>query len=149
MLHLPAAPGGDPGRVTSTVVSSKPVAPDYGPSPGPRTPRPSRPPTYGWTGRSVFEDIANGEFAVADVPDGQHSAALLPAGTTGDPILGPLDVDLPAGTVTMVYAVGSPDNGSMNVITHQEAVATTRAGRLREIGTGSAGLVRRIAPFER
>jgi len=35
----------------------------------------------------------------------------------------------------------------MNVITHQESLATAKSATLREIGTGSAGLVRRIAPF--
>jgi hypothetical protein len=93
-------------------------------------------------GETVFENIANGEFAVADVPAGEHSAALVPAGTTRDPLLGPIDVDLPAGTIMMVYAVGTPRNGSMDVISHQEALATRAATPPREIPTGAAGLVR-------
>jgi len=35
--------------------------------------------------------------------------SLLPAGVTGKPILGPLDVTLKAGTITHVYAVGTDD----------------------------------------
>ena len=125
---------------TSTGASTKPVAPDTARVLVAHTAT-VPPADVRVDGKVVFEDIANGEFAVADVPAGEHSAALVPAGTTGKPILGPLDVDLPAGTVTMVYAVGSPTNGSMNVITHQEQIPTARASELREIGTGSAGLV--------
>jgi uncharacterized protein DUF4397 len=140
VLHLPAEAGGDPVADVYRV-SAKPVAPATARVLVAHTAT-VPPADVRVDGKVVFEDIANGEFAVADVPDGKHSAALLPAGTAGDPILGPLDVDLPAGTVTMVYAVGSPDNGSMDVISHRESVPTATAGRLREIGTGSAGLVR-------
>ena len=67
-------------------------------------------------GQTVFTNIANGEFAQADVAAGAHEVSLLPAGVTGKPILGPLDVTLEAGTITAVYAVGNPKDGSMNVI---------------------------------
>ena len=140
VLHLPADPGGDPVADVYRV-SAKPVAPDTARVLVAHTAT-VPPADVRVDGTVVFEDIANGEFATADVPGGQHSAEVVPAGTSEDPILGPLDVDLPAGTVTMVYAVGTPANGSMNVISHQESIATKKAAPLREIGTGSAGLVR-------
>jgi len=140
VLHLPADTGGDPVADVYRA-SSDPVAPDTARILVAHTAT-VPPADVRVDGQVVFEDIANGEFATADVPAGEHSAALVPAGTTGTPILGPLDVDLPAGTVTMVYAVGTPTNGSMNVISHQESVATKSAGQLRQISTGSAGLVR-------
>lgn len=140
VLHLPADPGGAPVADTYRV-STKPVASDMARVLVAHTAT-VPPADVRVDGKVVFEDIANGEFAQADVPAGEHSAALLPAGTTGDPILGPLSVDLPAGTVTMVYAVGSPSNGSMNVISHRAEVPTSPAGSLRSIHTGSAGLVR-------
>ncbi len=147
VLHLPADTGGDPVADVYRA-SPKPVAPDTARVLVAHTA--TVPPADVLVdGTVVFEDIANGEFAVADVPDGKHSAALVPAGSAGDPILGPLDVDLPAGTVTMVYAVGTPTDGSMNVISHQEAIATKDSAQLREISTGSAGLVRRIPAFGR
>src|SRR6478609_8434647 len=139
VLHLPADTGGDPVADVYRA-SSEPVAPDTARVLVAHTAT-VPPADVRVDGKVVFEDIANGEFATADVPAGEHSAALLPAGTTGDPILGPLDVDLPAGTVTMVYAVGSPTNGSMNVISHRAEVPTSTAGSLRAIHTGSAGLV--------
>ena len=140
VLHLPADPGGDPVADVYRV-SSKPVAPDMARVLVAHTAT-VPPADVRVDGQVVFEDIANGEYATADVPGGQHSAEVVPAGTSEDPILGPVDVDLPPGTVTMVYAVGTPTDGSMNVISHQEPIATRSAGSLHEIGTGSAGLVR-------
>ena len=61
-------------------------------------------------GKVVFENVANGEFATADVPAGEHVVALFPTGETTDPILGPLTVDLAPRSLTMVYAVGNPDD---------------------------------------
>lgn len=91
-------------------------------------------------GQVVFRDIANGEYATADVAAGAHTVALLPAGLTKHPILGPLSVDLKAGTVTMVYAVGNPRDRSMNVISHTATLTANGAVVPARIDTGSAGL---------
>jgi hypothetical protein len=92
-------------------------------------------------GQTVFTNIANGEFADADVPAGSISVALLPSGTNGKPILGPLDVSLEAGTLSMIYAYGSPREGSMNVIAHVTHLAADGSVQPSRIDTGSAGLV--------
>lgn len=101
-------------------------------------------------GKIVFTDIANGEFAEADVSAGTHEVALLPTGETGDPILGPLHVALKEQTVTMVYAVGTPTDGSMRVISHVSQLASDGSVVPASMGTGSAGLVadRRVSPFD-
>jgi Domain of unknown function (DUF4397) len=91
-------------------------------------------------GKVVFHDIANGEYATADLAAGAHTVALLPAGLTTTPILGPLHVDLKAGTVTMVYAVGNPRDKSMNVISHTAVLSSNGAVVPESIDTGSAGL---------
>jgi hypothetical protein len=91
-------------------------------------------------GKVVFHDIANGEYATADLAQGEHTVALLPAGLTTNPILGPLHVDLKAGTVTMVYAVGNPRDESMNVISHTAVLSSNGAAVPETIDTGSAGL---------
>lgn len=91
-------------------------------------------------GKVVFSNIANGEYAEADVPAGTHRVELLPAGTSGDPILGPLSVDLAPRTATMVYAVGNPRDRSMDVVTHTLALSSDGSVVPRSIDTGSAGL---------
>jgi hypothetical protein len=100
-------------------------------------------------GKVVFRDIANGEYATADVAAGAHSVALLPTGLHTAPILGPLDVDLKAGTVTMVYAYGNPRDHSMNVIAHTAALSSNGAVVPESIDTGRAGLAADITvqPF--
>ena len=91
-------------------------------------------------GKVVFTNIANGEFADADVPAGLHRVALLATGTTKNPILGPLAVDLAPRTATMVYAVGNPRDGSMNVIAHTVGLSSDGSIAPRSMDTGSAGL---------
>jgi hypothetical protein len=92
-------------------------------------------------GQTVFTNIANGEYAEADVAAGAHEVSLLPAGVKGSPILGPLDVDLEAGTVTNVFAVGNPKDGSMNVIVRTSGGTTSDTQAPSQIDTGEAGLV--------
>jgi Domain of unknown function (DUF4397) len=100
-------------------------------------------------GEVVFRNIANGEYATADIAAGGHTVALLPAGLDRHPILGPLHVDLAAGTVTMVYAVGNPRNSSMNVITHTDVLKSNGAVVPANIDTGRAGLAAQLVvhPF--
>jgi hypothetical protein len=100
-------------------------------------------------GKIVFSNVANGEFADADVPAGRHRVALLPTGQSDDPILGPLAVDLAPRTATMVYAVGNPRNGSMNVVAHTVALSSDGSTAPLSIDTGSAGLAAdiRVTPF--
>ena len=92
-------------------------------------------------GTVVFHDIANGEYATAELGAGTHVVALLPAGTSGPPILGPLQLPLQPGTVTEVYAVGNPRTHSMNVIVHKTPLTSNGAAAPASIDSGSAGLV--------
>jgi hypothetical protein len=92
-------------------------------------------------GKVVFANIANGEYAEVDVPAGEHEVAVFATGESTDAILGPLVVDLPARTLTVVYAVGAPRDGSMNVITHRQRLAPGGNTPPDRIGTGEADLV--------
>jgi hypothetical protein len=147
VVHLPAAPHGapvintyrtprapiGPGKARVLIAHTATVAPA----------------DVRVDGKVVFHDIANGEYATADLPAGAHTVALLPAGLTSHPILGPLHVDLTAGTITMVYAVGNPRNSSMNVISHQATLRSNGAVAPSTIDTGQAGLVAgvHVVPF--
>lgn len=93
-------------------------------------------------GQTVFTNIANGEFADADVPAGPVEVALLPSGSAADPILGPLDLTLQPRTLSMVYAYGNPRDGSMSVISHTQALSADGSVVPSRIDTGSAGLAR-------
>lgn len=139
VLHLPAEVGGDP------VVHSY-SAPNGAIGPGKARVMLAHTATVApadveVNGETVFTNIANGEFADADVPAGTIEVALLPSGTTADPILGPLDVKLEGSTLSMIYAYGNPRNGSMNVIAHTAALSPDGSVRPSRIDTGSAGLV--------
>lgn len=147
VIHLPAEVGGDPvatqyttpteplgtGKARVLIAHTASVAPA----------------DVRVDGTVVFRNIANGEFAVADVAAGDHVAELLPSGLTTRPILGPIDVTLSARTATMVYAVGDPAQQSMDVIAHSISLSDRQDAALSAIDTGSAGLAADLAvsPF--
>ncbi|WP_410626932.1 DUF4397 domain-containing protein [Amycolatopsis sp. cmx-8-4] len=59
-------------------------------------------------GKPVFPGLTNPKEAMADLPAGTVSADVTLAGTS-TVVLGPKDLDLAAGTSTIVYAIGSAD----------------------------------------
>ncbi|MBZ5738878.1 DUF4397 domain-containing protein [Nocardioides mangrovi] len=138
VLHQPAARDGDP-VVDTYVAPMKPIGPGKARVLLAHTAT-VPPADVRVDGEVVFTNIANGEYAEADLPAGTHTVALLPTGSRHDPILGPLDVRLPAGTITLVYAVGSPRDGSMDVVSHRERLASDGSVAPSRIETGSAGL---------
>ncbi len=147
VVHLPAAVGGAP-VVNLYRTPRKPIAPGKARVLVAHTATVA-PADVRVDGQVVFTDIANGEYATADVAAGTHSVALLPTGVTTHPILGPLSVSLAPSTVTMVYAVGRPSNGSMHVIAHGAKLISNGATAPVTIDTGTVGLAARIpvSPF--
>lgn len=147
VVHRPAEVGGDP-VATLYATSTETIAPGkarvliaHTASVAPADVR--------IDGAVVFRNIANGEFATADVPEGAHVAELVPSGLTTRPILGPLDVTLANASATMIYAVGNAEDSSMDVITHSMALGTSADQAPVSINAGSAGLAADItvAPF--
>lgn len=147
VVHRPAEVGGDPvatlyATSTETVAAGKArVLIAHTASVAPADVR--------IDGAVVFRNIANGEFATADVAEGAHVAELVPSGLTTRPILGPLDVTLADASATMIYAVGNAEDNSMNVITHSIALRASADQAPVSINAGSAGLAADIAvtPF--
>jgi hypothetical protein len=92
-------------------------------------------------GKVLFANVANGEFATADVPAGTHEVAILPTGREEPVLLGPLDLPAEAATLTQVFAVGRPANGSMDVVVHTLPVPVRGSSAPDTVNTGSAGLV--------
>ena len=92
--------------------------------------------------RVVFANIANGESATIDVTAGRHVVALVPTGQPAPAVLGPLQVTVAAGTVTMVYAAGGPPAGSPRAIVHSMAVGNGGGAAPGSVHTGTVGLAR-------
>jgi hypothetical protein len=149
VLHLPASVGGA-AVVTSYQTPTDPIAPGKARVLVAHTATVA-PADVRVDGQVVFTNIANGEFATADVPAGKHVAALLPTGESGPVILGPLTVDLTAQTITMVYALGNPADDSMSLVAHVARLASDGSLVPATIATGSAGLAAdvRVHPFGR
>jgi hypothetical protein len=66
-------------------------------------------------GEPVFEDLTNPKEAKADLPAGTVSADVVLAGTD-TVVLGPTDLNLKEGTATIVYAIGSAEEDSLDIV---------------------------------
>lgn len=66
-------------------------------------------------GDVVAPDLTNPNEAVLDVPAGTYSAEVRLAGTE-DAVLGPADLTLSEGTATYVYAIGSAEEGTLDLL---------------------------------
>ena len=66
-------------------------------------------------GEPVFEGVTNGKEGKADLDAGTVSADVVLAGTDTR-VLGPADLDLKEGTATIVYAVGSADDETLDIV---------------------------------
>ncbi|GIG29769.1 DUF4397 domain-containing protein [Cellulomonas marina] len=88
-------------------------------------------------GSPVLEDVTNPNEGSLDLPAGTVSAAVALAGTTA-PVIGPADVPVQDGTLTVVYAWGSASAGNLQL-------AVQNIGGLHSapsgVDSGQAGLV--------
>jgi hypothetical protein len=139
VLHRPASPSGSP-VVTTYEAPLAPVAQTKGRLLLAHTAT-VPPADVRLNGAVAFANIANGEYVEAEVPAGEHTAAIVPTGRKGPALLGPLALEVPALTLTSVYAIGSPSEGSMDVVVHQLPLKQRGSAAPDEINTGSAGLV--------
>jgi hypothetical protein len=91
-------------------------------------------------GKVLFADIANGEFVTAEVPADTYSVDIVPTGGS-TPLLGPLDLTVKAGALNRVFAIGQPENGSMDAIVQVLPLRTTSVHPPSDVRAGEAGLV--------
>jgi hypothetical protein len=66
-------------------------------------------------GDAVFTAVENGQEGTADLPAGSIEAAVALAGET-DPVIGPADLDLAEGANTIVYAIGSAEDDTLDLL---------------------------------
>jgi len=93
-------------------------------------------------GRIAFTNIANGESARTQVRPGTHRVTLVPTGLEGPAVLGPVDVVVARGTVTVVYAVAGP--GAGDAIVHTLALRPGGGVAPGTLDTGTVGLARHL-----
>lgn len=68
-------------------------------------------------GQPAFTNVANGQEGSADLPAGTVSASVVPSGATEPVVIGPADLEVAEGSGLVVYAVGSLEDGSLDVLT--------------------------------
>ena len=97
-------------------------------------------------GTVLFSNIANGEFVTAEVPAETYNVAVVPTGQKTDPLLGPLDLPVEAGQLTRVFAIGEPENGSMDAVVQVLPVGKAGSPAPDSVDAGEAGLVAGLSP---
>jgi hypothetical protein len=66
-------------------------------------------------GEVAINNFPNGDEATLDVPAASYNVAVSAAGDT-EPVLGPADFDLGEGTAYIVYAIGSLEDGTLDLL---------------------------------
>ena len=89
-------------------------------------------------GKPVFTGVTNPQQKTADLPAGTVSAAVALAGTT-TPVIGPAQLTLQSGQVSIVYAVGSAQNKTLQFVTQSIAAGSGQA-LPQGANAGSGGL---------
>jgi len=94
-------------------------------------------------GAALFTQLSNPNGASADVPAGIYSVEVVPTGATG-PVVFQSDVTLAAGASTIVYAIGSLDDGSFTVAVQTiSGLGAAPSG----VPTGTGGMAADSLPF--
>jgi len=92
-------------------------------------------------GSPVFTDLVNGKEDTADLAAGTVSASVVATGTTTPVLIGPANVTVTAGDLTVVYAEGAPASGTtastLGVVTQTIPLAGSAVG----VPTGTGGLL--------
>lgn len=86
-------------------------------------------------GAPVVEGLVNPDEATLNLPVGTVSAAVALAGTT-DPVIGPADVAVQDGVLTIVYAWGSAEDANLALAVQTVTVGHTTPGG---VNSGTAG----------
>jgi Domain of unknown function (DUF4397) len=104
-------------------------------------------------GKVLFKNIANGQSLTLTVPVATYKVAITPTGKKSPVYLGPVSLTVKGGAVNRVYALGDPDNNTMNVAVHVLATGSSGSERPKKVDTGTggeaAGVVRFLAKLTR
>jgi hypothetical protein len=104
-------------------------------------------------GKVLFSNIANGQSLKLTVPVATYKVAITPTGKKSPVYLGPVSLTVKGGAVNRVYALGDPDNNTMNVAVHVLTTGSSGSERPKKVDTGTggeaAGAVRFLAKLTR
>jgi Domain of unknown function (DUF4397) len=87
----------------------------------------------------LFANIANGESLQLMVPVATYKVSIVPTGETKPVFIGPVSLTVKGGAINRVYAVGDPEEKTMNVAVHVLTTGTTGSGKPSEVNTGTGG----------
>ena len=87
----------------------------------------------------LFANIANGEALWLLVPVATYKVSIVPTGKTEPVFFGPVSLTVKGGAFNRVYAVGDPEQKTMNVAVHVIAAKSTGSGKPSEVNTGTGG----------
>jgi hypothetical protein len=90
-------------------------------------------------GKALFRNVANAEALTLLVPAKTYTVDIVPAATNGQPILGPVDLPLKAGTLTRVFAIGSVASSNMDAVVQTLPVKVSGAKAPGSVHTGDGG----------
>jgi hypothetical protein len=90
-------------------------------------------------GDVLFSNVGNTQAFTVTVPAKTYSVAVVPSATTGDAILGPVDLTLKAGTMTRVFAIGDVKKKTMDAVVHSLPVKVVGSGEPGAVNTGNGG----------
>ena len=92
-------------------------------------------------GEPVAEGLSTGDEATLDLDAGTVSAGVALAGET-EPVIGPADVEVTDGVLTIVYACGSAEDGNLDLAVQTiEGLHSSPDGVEKITRTGKAELV--------
>jgi hypothetical protein len=89
-------------------------------------------------GSALFHDVAPGEALSLLVPARTYAVDVVRS-EGSDTILAPVRVSVRAGTLTRVFAVGDPADGTADAVVQVLPVPVVGAGRPRRVPTGDGG----------
>jgi len=90
-------------------------------------------------GKVLFADVGNGQSLNLVVPVATYKVAIVPAGKPKPVILGPVNLTVTGGALNRVYAIGDPEQQTMNVAVHVIATASSGSARPDRVDTGTGG----------
>lgn len=90
-------------------------------------------------GEVLFSDVANGESLDLVVPVKTYEVAIVPTGKTKPVLLGPVELTVKGGALNRVYALGDPEERTMNVAVHVLPTGSSGSDTPRRVKTGTGG----------